>query len=74
MGSTRHSLWFIDHKPVKCNTLELPIIHKDYDFKSRKFWRYIIEDMMYINPIGNVLLLLCKDSIEFKNWMKIITE
>ena len=72
MGSIRRSLCFVDPKQV--TTSDLPVTHNGYNLDSRKLRRYIIEDVMYINPIEHVLLLICEDSDQFQYWKKIITE
>ena len=66
MGSTRRSLRFADPKPDVCSTLDLPITYNGYDLNSRKLSRYIIEDVMYVNPIEHVLLLICEESNDFQ--------
>ena len=72
MKSTRRSLRLLEPKEVP--TSDLPVTHNGYDLDSRKLRRYIIEDVMYITPIEDVLLLICEDSDQFKYWNKIITE
>ena len=46
--------------------------YDDYDLNSRELRRYIIEDVMYIDPVESVLLLVCEDSQDFKYWRNII--
>ena len=74
MGSTRRSLRFIDPVLDAPSTPELHVSNNGYDLNSRKLRRYIIEDVMYINPVENVLLLICEDSTDFVSWKKIIVE
>ena len=57
-----------------CSTLDLSITHNGYDLNSRKLRRYIIEDVVYVNPIEHVLLLICEESNNFQYWNKIINE
>ena len=44
------------------------------DLNSRKLRRYIIEDVMYMKPGEDFLLLVCDDSRDIYDWNKIIDE
>ena len=69
--SSRRSSRFI--QPQTRNVVT-PHIHKGYDLNSRKLRRYILEDVMFINPVQDVLLLVCDQSNDFQYWKKIIEE
>lgn len=67
--SSRRSSRFI--QPQTRNVVT-PHIHKGYDLDSRKLRRYILEDVMVINPVQDVLLLVCDQSNDFQYWKKIV--
>ena len=69
--NSRRSLRFLEPKTA---TVVSNDIHQGYDLNSRKLRCCIIEDVMYIRPIHNVLLLVCDQSINFQYWKKVIEE
>ena len=70
--NSRRSVRIIQPKPS--NTISPKNTNPGYDLNSRKLRRYIIEDVMYIKPVHNILLLVCEDSSDFSYWEKIIKE
>ena len=69
--NSRRPLRFIE--PKTSNTI-LPHINQEYDLNSKQLRRCIIEDIVYIKPIHNILLLVCDDSLDFLYWKNIIEE
>ena len=65
-NGSRTSLRFTEHaSPHVSLTNTDRLLYILFNLNSRKLRQYIIEDVMYIEPGEDILILICEDSIDF---------